>query len=77
MFLVTTLSFVIGWFLGGSRSEYRRTLGIATALKNPGLAMIVATARFPGTGVASSVAAYFVIQIVVTSLTGKLLKQTA
>jgi BASS family bile acid:Na+ symporter len=74
MLLTVVLSLAIGWILGGRERSYRRTLAIGTALRNPGVAMLIATARFPGTSVASGVAAYFLIQIIVTMLAGNVFK---
>ncbi len=77
MLLTVIISLAIGWILGGAKPEYRRTLAIGTALRNPGLAMIIATARFPGTNVAAAVAAYFVVQAIVTSVAGIFFKRPA
>jgi bile acid:Na+ symporter, BASS family len=60
------LSIGVGWVLGGPASAYRRTLSIATALRNIGTALAIATSAFPRTAVAAVVLAYFLIQFVVS-----------
>jgi BASS family bile acid:Na+ symporter len=69
--LLVILSIAIGWLLGGPEVSYRRTLSIATALRNVGVAAVIATTEFPGTAVAATVLCYFIIQIVVSALAGK------
>jgi BASS family bile acid:Na+ symporter len=73
MFVTVALSFAIGWALGGPLVQYRRTVAAGTALRNPAVAMLLATASFGGTGAAAAVAAYFIIQVVVASVAGALL----
>ena len=70
MLALVVLSIATGWVLGGPERAYRRTLGVATALRNVALAVLVATAGFPGTDVAAAVVTYFVIQIVVATIVG-------
>ncbi len=77
MALAVLLSLALGWACGGATREYRRTLAFGTALRNPAIAMIVATTRFPGESVAAAVAAYFVVQVIVTSIAGVFFKRTA
>jgi bile acid:Na+ symporter, BASS family len=60
------LSVGVGWVLGGPTPAYRRTLSIATALRNIGTALAIATSAFPRTLVAAVVIAYFLIQFVVS-----------
>ena len=71
--LLVLLSIATGWVLGGTNSRYRYTAAIGTALRNVGLALLVATGSFPGTGVAAMVMSYFIIQIVAAALSSKLL----
>src|SRR5271165_2095523 len=54
-------SLTAGWLLGGPDNEYRRTLSIATLLRNIGLCMLIATDGFADTLVAPTVLAYFVV----------------
>jgi BASS family bile acid:Na+ symporter len=63
--LIVLLSLVTGWLLGGPEGEYRRTLSIATVLRNIGLAITLATTMFPDSLVGAAVMAYFVVQVIV------------
>jgi BASS family bile acid:Na+ symporter len=67
---IDVISLASGWVLGGPNREERFTLAIGTALRNPGLAMVIATARFPEATVAASVSTYFLIQFVGVVLFG-------
>ena len=64
--VLVLLSIATGWVLGGPQREYRRTLSIATALRNIGTCTVIATATFPDTLVGPTVLTYFLIQFVVT-----------
>ena len=77
MLAVVVLSLATGWLLGGPGREYRRTLSIATGLRNIGLAAVVATVSFPGTQVAAAVVTYLVVQFVVCALVGVYFARTA
>ncbi|MFY9739716.1 MAG: hypothetical protein WAK11_11780 [Candidatus Cybelea sp.] len=55
-----------GWILGGPSIQYRRTLSIATMLRNIGTCAVVATATFPKTLVAPTVLTYFIIQFLIS-----------
>ena len=50
-----------GWLLGGPDSEYRRTLSIASLMRNIGLCALIATSAFKDTLVAPTIIAYFAI----------------
>lgn len=63
---VVILSIGVGWLLGGPEAPYRRTLGIATALRNIGLCALIATTAFPDSLVAPTVFTYFLVQFIVT-----------
>jgi len=65
---IVILSIFTGWVLGGPEIEYRRTLSIATALRNIGTCAVIATASFPGTLVAPTVLTYFLVQFVVSMM---------
>lgn len=69
---VVLLSLLTGWALGGSRREYRRTLGIGTTLRNVGLAGVIATTTFGGGDVAAVVFTYFFVQFIIVGLIGVL-----
>lgn len=66
--VIVLFSLAAGWLLGGPQRPYRNTLGVATALRNVGLALTVATVDFPGTPVAAMVTAYLLVQVIVTVL---------
>jgi BASS family bile acid:Na+ symporter len=66
MLVLVVLSIGTGWLLGGPEVEYRRTLSIATALRNIGTCAVVATAVFPKTLVAPTVLTYFIIQFLIS-----------
>jgi BASS family bile acid:Na+ symporter len=73
---IGALSIVTGWFLGGPDSEYRRTLSIATLLRNIGLCTLVATEGFAGTLVGPTVITYFVVTFVLSIPTRIYLQRT-
>jgi BASS family bile acid:Na+ symporter len=66
MLVLVLLSVGTGWILGGPAIQSRRTLSIATMLRNIGTCAVVATAAFPKTLVAPTVLTYFIIQFLVS-----------
>jgi BASS family bile acid:Na+ symporter len=66
MLVIVLLSVAAGWVFGGPEVEYRRTLSIATALRNIGTCAVIATASFPDTLVGPTVLTYLLVQFVVT-----------
>jgi bile acid:Na+ symporter, BASS family len=77
MLIVVVLSIVAGWILGGTDGQYKRTLGIATALRNIGLCALVATADFPNTLVPAAVMTYLLVQAIVSSVVGAYFKRSS
>jgi len=77
MLVIVIASIATGWLLGAPAREYRRTLGIGTALRNIGLGSLVATTSFPGTVVAATVMTYLLIQFFVCTLVGVYFTRTA
>jgi len=73
--VVVALSLLTGWTFGGPVIEYRRTLSIATALRNVGLCLVIVGSYFPDTLVGPTVITYFVIQLIVSSIAGAYLKR--
>ncbi len=78
--LMATLVMVIlsgfaGWAFGGSTPEYRRTITIATIMRNFGLALLIAGQNFADTNVSAAVLTYFAIQFVVANVLGTVLKR--
>ncbi|HEY6359378.1 MAG TPA: bile acid:sodium symporter [Vicinamibacterales bacterium] len=68
MLVIVLLSVAAGWLLGGPNDQYRRTLSIATALRNIGTCAVIATASFPDTLVGPTVLTYLLVQVLVTFL---------
>jgi BASS family bile acid:Na+ symporter len=66
MLVIVALSAAAGWLLGGPAPQNRRTLAIATALRNIGTCSVIATASFRDTLVGPTVLVYLLVQIVVT-----------
>jgi bile acid:Na+ symporter, BASS family len=64
--VLVLLSVGTGWILGGPSIQYRRTLSIATMLRNIGTCAVVATATFPKTLVAPTVLTYFIFQFLIS-----------
>ncbi len=68
---IVLVSLAAGWFLAGSKREYRATLAVGTALRNPGLAMAIATTAFAAQPlVAAGVVTYFLVQALAASVFG-------
>ena len=77
MLVLVLLSLGTGWFLGAPQREYRRTLSIATALRNIGTCAVIATASFPDTLVAATVLTYFIVQFLVSLIVRLYFQKTA
>jgi bile acid:Na+ symporter, BASS family len=67
MLTIVVLSLATGWLLGGPGAPYRRTLGIATALRNVGLGLFAATTLFPETRVQPAVLTYLLVQAIIVT----------
>jgi predicted Na+-dependent transporter len=76
MLTLVLLSLATGWLAGGRRAEYRHTLAIGTALRNPGAAAVIA-ATFKTPAVEAGVAVYIIIQFVVGNVAGEVFKRAA
>lgn len=74
---LVVLSIATGWVLGGPQIEYQHTLGIGTALRNIGLAAVIATDSFAGTAVSATVLTYLLIQAIVVGVVSAFFKRTA
>ncbi len=62
IFVTVLLSMVVGWMLAGPESHYRRTLSITTALRNVGIALLIAGESFHEPLVEAMILLYLVIQ---------------
>jgi BASS family bile acid:Na+ symporter len=64
---VAIFSVGIGWLLGGPKREYRRTLSIATLMRNIGLCVLIGTDPvFANTLVLPTILTYFIITFVIS-----------
>jgi predicted Na+-dependent transporter len=63
MALAVAASLGIGHLLGGPAPETRTVLAVASALRNPGLALLVVQVNFPGLGVGQVLLAYVVVTL--------------
>ena len=65
--ILGAFSVAVGWLLGGPDDQYRRTLSIATLLRNVGLCSLIASAdEFKGTLVLPAVLSYFIITVLLS-----------
>jgi bile acid:Na+ symporter, BASS family len=58
------LFLLVGWIFGGKQAEIRKSMGFATATRNVGVALVIATASFPGSPAVSSVLIYAIFQTI-------------
>lgn len=77
MLSIVILSVLTGLLLGGSDRAYRRTLIAGTALRNVGLAVVIATGSFGGGEVADAVLVYLLVQVIIVTLVGVFFSRTA
>jgi bile acid:Na+ symporter, BASS family len=66
---IDVFSLAVGSVFGGRQPSERFTFAIGTALRNPGLAMLIAT-RLPETVVPASVTVYFLVQFLGATIFG-------
>src|SRR5262249_52318304 len=57
-----------GWLLGGSGSENRTAMTMATAVRNVGVSLVIATGSFAGTKAATAATAFAIFQTIVLAL---------
>ena len=69
--LLCVLNLAAGWFAGGPDVRNRDTLGIATVLRNIGLAAMMATNFFGGAAVLAVVLGYLIVQAVVGTVAAR------
>jgi len=63
---IGAFSLAFGWLLGGPDRQYRRTLSIATLMRNIGLCTLIGTSQFAQTLVVPTVLTYFVITFIMS-----------
>ena len=56
----------VGWLLGGPDRMHRRTLSVATLMRNIGLCALIGTSQFAGTLVVPAILTYFVITFILS-----------
>jgi BASS family bile acid:Na+ symporter len=59
-------SLAAGWLLGGPDRQYRRTLSVATLMRNIGLCALIGTSEFKGTLVVPTILTYFFVTFVLS-----------
>jgi BASS family bile acid:Na+ symporter len=57
-----------GWLVGGPGRSNRTAMMMATAVRNAGVAVVIATSHFPGTPVVTAATAFALFQILVMTL---------
>lgn len=74
--LLVAVSMILGWLAGGPDRGNRVTLAIGTGLRNPGLAMLIASSSFPGSNVVAAVVVFLIIQILLSVAVGVVFKRS-
>jgi BASS family bile acid:Na+ symporter len=64
MVALLVASLAAGWFAGGPDRGRRKAVALATALRNVGVGLVIATGSFAGTPAASAALAYGIVEIV-------------
>ncbi len=57
-----------GWLLGGPRHDTRTAMAMATAVRNVGVSLVIATKSFPGTPAVTAATAFAIFQTVLLAL---------
>jgi BASS family bile acid:Na+ symporter len=68
--LVVVAALAAGWFAGGSDPGRRVVISMATGIRNPGLALLIASTSFAGTIVVPTVMVYLIIQMIAAGVAG-------
>jgi BASS family bile acid:Na+ symporter len=68
MFVLVLASVFAGWILGGPGSANRKAMAMATAVRNVGVSLVLATASFPGTKAVTAATAFALFQTIVMAL---------
>lgn len=71
------LSLVAGWVVGGGPVDDRRAVALTTATRNVGVALVIASASFPGSLALTAVVIYAIIQTFLLALLALLLGRFA
>lgn len=68
MLLLLTSSIIAGWCVGGPGGKNRKTMSIATAVRNAGVTLAIATSSFPGTAAVTAATAYGLFQTIAVAM---------
>jgi BASS family bile acid:Na+ symporter len=68
MLALEALALVAGWLFGESGSSNRKTMAVTTAVRNVGVALVIASSSFAGTAAVTATTAYGLFQTVVIAL---------
>jgi BASS family bile acid:Na+ symporter len=68
MLLLVLVGLAAGWLLGGPGSENRTAMTMATAVRNVGVSLVIATSSFAGTRAVTSATAFAIFQTIVMAL---------
>jgi BASS family bile acid:Na+ symporter len=68
MLVLVGISATAGWLLGGPGTEDRTALAVATSVRNVGVALVIATASFPGTSAVTATTVFALFQTIVMAL---------
>jgi bile acid:Na+ symporter, BASS family len=69
MFALVFAGVLAGWLLGGPGARERTAMVMATSVRNVGVALVIATASFPGTPAVTAATAFAIFQTIVMALT--------
>ena len=68
MLALVTLALLAGWVVGESRGSNRKTMAVTTAVRNVGVALVIASSSFAGTAAVTATTAYGLFQTVIIAL---------
>jgi BASS family bile acid:Na+ symporter len=68
MLSLVTLALLAGWIFGESSSSNRKTMAVTTAVRNVGVALVIASSSFAGTAAVTAATAYGLFQTVAIAL---------
>lgn len=63
--LLITCALLCGWLLGGPQTGTRKALALGTSAQSNGLALLISSMNFPGTGADIAVVAFGLLNIII------------
>jgi bile acid:Na+ symporter, BASS family len=63
MLILLARSLAIGWLVGGSQRDSRRTMTLTTSLRNVGVGLVIVTGNFAGTPAVAATLAYGIVEV--------------